>query len=341
MPDQENELAMGNRPGRKTIRLEERQVLRTTSSRKIRFGKTMEQVGKHVGMRWAASLGRCVFYDVFHALCAQGDGYIMAWRRFNLLGTYWFANWVMLQELDAELQPWTRPRVLGPGEDPRLFRFRGRLYVLSWLLDWKARDTRVFLYDISSRRRIPLTLDGGAFRGKNWIPFEYDCELYFLHSLDPLGCLRCDLVTGRCFWVFHNAPELLPRYRWCDGASTIGMRRGGTPGLRVGDQWVMGFGHETAPANSDCSHHVPFLWLLDMSARRVHFFDVENTARQGIVDPTSWHVHGSEIRMVAACSEGMWNFHQRFEAKIYALAGGFAMLSELTGYSLALRPDSF
>jgi hypothetical protein len=244
-------------------------------------------------------------------------------------------SWLWMQELAPDFEPLSRPRCLGTGEDPRLFRFRGRRYVLSY--DWYRNqlETRYFLHDLESDARLSLRIEGDPFQGKNWVPFEYDDGLLILHALDPLGILRCDVESGRCRWVHHDAPEQIAELSWKDPAGRIGTRRGGTPGCRVGGSLVLGFGHDTLCGTREASHHVPFLWVLDMGGPGIRFFEPDHPNPEGLVDPTSWYVRGSDVVVLTTQSAGSWCYPQRFEARFEVVPGGLETLAERTGLPLA------
>jgi hypothetical protein len=307
-------------------------VLRTTPAPRLHIAQAVLDLAERHNWAWLDRAGRAVINDTFHGLLPRGSGYLMVWRRFNLWGTHWFANALMAQELDSGFAPRGRARLLGFGEDPRLFEYRARPYAYSCLLRRDSSDMQPFLMDIEARRRIPLRIEGDAYMGKNWTPFVHDGSVHFLHTLDPLGCLRCDLDTGLCTWVFHQRPEIVPRMGWGRSAA-FGRRRGGTAGLAVGEGRYLGFGHLT----HNGSHHQPFGWLLDMTSPSIRFFDVGSPNSTGLADPTSWHRHGSDVRVTATLSETPWDRPTQIECHMARVRGGLAALSAAAGCNL--HPD--
>jgi hypothetical protein len=120
-------------------------------------------------------------------------------------------------------------RLVAPGEDPRLFVFRGRYYFsmqrkvqgemgLRYSKTSSEAVFRNFLCDVSTGRTVQLRLPpegwagavpplpehtkGSTFvpDGKNWIPCVYQDELLFFFTLMPLRVLKCDHFSGQCSW---------------------------------------------------------------------------------------------------------------------------------------------
>jgi predicted GH43/DUF377 family glycosyl hydrolase len=83
----------------------------------------------------------------------------------------------------------------------------------------------------------------GDRREKNWVPFEYQEELLLAYSLSPhkifcpiFGTESCETIASTCTAVHWNWGEL----------------RGGTPALRVGDEYL-GFFHSQKHLTTDHS----------------------------------------------------------------------------------------
>ncbi len=63
---------------------------------------------------------------------------------------------------------------------------------------------------LNGRRQIELDRSqlGNAFnRGKNWSPFVYKNNLFFVYSLSPLRVLRCSMPEGKLDWEFKADKE--------------------------------------------------------------------------------------------------------------------------------------
>lgn len=92
-------------------------------------------------------------------------------------------------------------------EDPRIFRFQNKPYIVTSALVDAKRTRRMFLYDIEEKKWIRLSIPNNTFPGpkeKNWTPYEYEGELYFIYSYMPLCVLKvvnlekgiCNIVKG-------------------------------------------------------------------------------------------------------------------------------------------------
>lgn len=95
-------------------------------------------------------------------------------------------------------------------EDPRLFRFRGQLWIYAHYrgsLSNECTHAPVIIpadepYDY--RRMIKLSTSNMKWIEKNWMPFEYNGELYFVYDISPHIILKCDLSTGYCREVYRT-----------------------------------------------------------------------------------------------------------------------------------------
>jgi hypothetical protein len=72
---------------------------------------------------------------------------------------------------------------------------------------------------------------------------------------------------------------------------------------------------------------------------RIRFFEPEHPNPEGLVDPTSWYVRGSDVVVLTTRSEGSWCYPQRFESRFQVVPGGLEALAERTGLLLAPKPD--
>jgi hypothetical protein len=83
-----------------------------------------------------------------------------------------------------------------------------------------------------------LVHDAGFSYGKNWAPFVFNDELYVIHSFGPLRILKDNRV-----WKTVENP-VVPQVNY-SGGRPFSMFRGGTNGLQVSPDVVIGFGHAT------------------------------------------------------------------------------------------------
>ena len=116
---------------------------------------------------------------------------------------------------------------------------------------------------LNGRRQIELDTSqlGNAFnRGKNWSPFVYKNNLFFMYSLSPLRVLRCSMPEGKLDWEFKADKE-----NQIDIDNML--KRGGTNAVVYG-VYVYGIGRETKYENITCkgkihpktAQHYSFLW---------------------------------------------------------------------------------
>ena len=118
--------------------------------------------------------------------------------------------------------------------------------------------------------------------GKNWTPFIYEGELYFIYMILPLALLKCDMITGDCDWV--------PTPRSEGKVEEVGALRGGSFAKVFNGRSLVGFGHATLSS----AQHSPFLFVIDMVTYQMElsFMDpgTRSTPFYGFtyMDPTSF-----------------------------------------------------
>jgi hypothetical protein len=97
-------------------------------------------------------------------------------------------------------------------EDPRLFRFRGQLWIYAHFRGFLGECTHAPIimpakepYDhFDQKSIIKLHTDKMRWVEKNWMPFEYEGDLYFVYDISPHIILKCDLSTGYCRVVYKS-----------------------------------------------------------------------------------------------------------------------------------------
>jgi len=155
---------------------------------------------------------------------------------------------VAIQHFDDEWKAMSSPRLLpitaadnsklkmdtGP-QDARIFIFRGDVWIVFNML---CADgfRRIHIYNVTGdhgRDVIPLRVDGSdrSKTEKNWTPFVFNNELFFIYYFAPLVILRCDVKTGFCRVVYSNSTERRPELR------------GGSPALQMADDRTHFFGY--------------------------------------------------------------------------------------------------
>ena len=167
---------------------------------------------------------------------------------------------VYLQEYNQELIPigpgyfiaygYPKMKILNDGpQDPRAFKFRGRLYLFIHAGVQIDPMIRPILWDVEANRPILLIVKDNVFgtkleagADKNWMALVLDDTLYFVQYLDPLLVVKCEL-NGTCEYV-HNLP-LSPFDANITGAIDPywDVLHGGTPFKHYSDNYYIGLIH--------------------------------------------------------------------------------------------------
>lgn len=92
-------------------------------------------------------------------------------------------------------------------EDPRLFKFNNNIWVYAHYRGYKnnkfTHNPVIFKLN-EPNRLIFLKYDKMTSYEKNWMPFEYNNELYFEYSIYPRLILKCNHITGFCSEVYNT-----------------------------------------------------------------------------------------------------------------------------------------
>jgi FkbM family methyltransferase len=178
------------------------------------------------------------------SIIEHGDGYLLAWRH------GWQGSEVYLSRLDADFRETGKPVKLDlwhpdanyGREDPRLFRFNGRLHVSFIGVQGGARIGRT--NQLYARLRDDLSVDQVfspryARRNeweKNWQFFGHGGKLFAVYSVAPTH--RVLAIDGDRAEVAYETPAPLA---WTDGAMGAdwlgGEIRGGAAPVLVGDEF--------------------------------------------------------------------------------------------------------
>lgn len=90
-------------------------------------------------------------------------------------------------------------------EDPRIFRFLGELWVYGHFrgnYEGKCIHSPVIFKVTNPSRVIRLYTDNMKEIEKNWMPFEYEGELYFEYDINPHVILKCNIESGYCRIIY-------------------------------------------------------------------------------------------------------------------------------------------
>jgi len=99
-------------------------------------------------------------------------------------------------------------------EDPRLFRFRGDVWVYAHFRGLRNGEEIhcPIIFSLDNRDDIIfLTKDNMTKTEKNWMPFEYENELYLEYKTNPHEILKCDVETGKCVEVYSTETNAMTK----------------------------------------------------------------------------------------------------------------------------------
>ena len=242
--------------------------------------------------------------NIFHSYSiANGNEYIFSRKVIN---RNWFDSNISYQN-----------NLIGYGEDPRAFSCNDVPMVYSVLhKDGYRQLNRLCLFneEKSIWRWILLWHDKNIIPGKNWSPFVYRDEIYFVHEFSPFRVLklnnRMNIHTDNVAYLekvleIELALPISKSDNYC-------VARGGSNGLELNDGIVMGFGHsndliDTAD-NATKLIHRPFVWKIDLRKVNVSIEGLKHNwdERFNIIDPTSFYKKGNKYYLITCETESDW-----------------------------------
>ena len=243
-------------------------------------------------------------FDVFHSQCCIDN----VDYTFSRLVNQW--NW--------EESPVTvNGQSLGPGTDPRAFDLNGvpAAHVI-FREHMTTLVSMLYFKDGDNWNSIRYNMPPGLKTGKNWAPFVYNADLYFIHEMSPFRVLKAtgDEVSVVFDQLGNTEVMHLDNYT---------VFRGGGNGLQINDTLVMGFGHTNrSPLQWYDIIHRPFAWAIDMSNNTADItelldFSWDNNYR--IIDPTCFFKKGNQYYLMTVETEKIWigNDNQRGRCCVY------------------------
>lgn len=164
----------------------------------------------------------------------------------------------------------SRSKTPSQSEDPRVFSYRGRTFIVfndNLEIEnptlWQRRD--MFLAELfyvnnhyllsSPIKLIHDTKYNTQWWQKNWFPFEWNNELYFVYMMNPHEIVLPNLIKGNCYPMYETTVEI--DWVWGD-------LRGGTPAQLVDGEYLSFF-HSSIPIPSAASMD-SMLWHYYMGA---------------------------------------------------------------------------
>lgn len=192
----------------------------------------------------------------------EEGGYILVFRYCPDPYSDPWVNYIGACFLNDSFEPISTPELLpsylnGPcvksqSEDPRVFSFKGRLYLIyndnveisrpwyrdrrdMYLAELKIEKGHFFLV-----KPLKLTYEQkyhSSFWQKNWTPFVYEERLFLSYSINPHEVLFPNLDDGSCFPCYETDPDI----DW-----PLGILRGSAPAQLVDGEYLSFFhsGHQ-------------------------------------------------------------------------------------------------
>ncbi|WP_299352328.1 hypothetical protein [uncultured Shimia sp.] len=220
-----------------------------------------------------------------------------------------------VREIKNTDRPWTdtvilrdEGQVIGSGEDPRPFIWRGSPCAIATTFSPKHGPIHK-IYVQTLNKWILLIPPRSIATGKNWAPFVADDNLFFVHAMSPFRILKARFISEHDdFMVLDVVAEHPMRTpKSSDGFSQF---RGGSNALQFGDR-ILGIGHANQrPDRKDPASmiHRPFVYDYRPGKSVSYYsfdFDFEDTYR--IVDPTSLYQKDGITYLVTSETEQVWH----------------------------------
>jgi predicted GH43/DUF377 family glycosyl hydrolase len=128
-------------------------------------------------------------------------------------------------------------------EDARIFHSKNRSYFLFNDLvseSTERRGLRIGAIDLKTKSLDYITSLEGNFEPveKNWTPFSYEGEIYFLYSMSPQRIFKLSDPKRN---ALHTAPFALEKHRGLKWTERWGVLRGGTPAQLVDEEYLTFF----------------------------------------------------------------------------------------------------
>lgn len=242
-------------------------------------------------------------FDVFHSQCIV-DGCEYTFSR-HVNRQDWFNTQVKIDNT-----------LLGYGEDPRAFDLFGMPACYSVRFTEQDRFIpQLYIKGEDGWDSIRISMGDGLDAGKNWAPFTYNNEIYFVHEISPFRVVK--LEGDVVYSVFSQ--DLPADIQPLDSYPSL---RGGCNGLDIGNGQVVGFGHDNYAASRDSIRHRPFGWCVDMVSQSVNIVDIDFAwdNQFNIIDPTAFIVKDSQYYLMTCETQQAWHIpYQAGRTCLYAV----------------------
>lgn len=180
------------------------------------------------------------------------DRYILTFRHCPDISKPWFSE-IGIVILNQQFEPISTPQILQTrfkghkappqAEDARILAHQGKLFLLyndnvdkfvypnvkrhMYLAELTYRDNQ---FDLSVPKKLSYVKP--KLWEKNWVPFLYENELFFIYSIFPHQILKPNLTTGECPTAYKH--DFSNHWKW-------GKLRGGTPAQLVDGNYLAFF----------------------------------------------------------------------------------------------------
>jgi hypothetical protein len=155
------------------------------------------------------------------------------------------------------------------------------------------------------------------FGGKNWIPFEFQNNLFFVYSFEPLSVYKAKTVieAGTNFIEFEPVESKLAlssdsNEAWRD-KSGIGSIRGGTPLVETEPGKFIGFTHINKGGKLEKSHQIGYVEI-DLVNNEIKHREVTKSKLNLLTAPYGLELlEGGRVSVTYNCSVG--SVHNQFQ----------------------------
>ncbi len=214
------------------------------------------------------------------SLLKLDPGFLLIFRYCPDLSNQPWLSQIRIVQLDASFEPGTEPQLLNTrarksktpsqAEDARFFTYRDKIFLI-----YNDNIDEIF-FDQSKRRDLfiaELSFAEGHYQlssplklffeekyhsqsqQKNWVPFEWQNNLFFSYSIHPHQVLSANLKNGSCYSLHKTNPPI----QW-----PYGSLRGSSQAQLVDGQYLAFF-HSSAKTRSPASYDWK-LWHYFMGA---------------------------------------------------------------------------
>lgn len=228
-------------------------------------------------------------FDVFYSQCSV-DGMDYTFSR-HVNHQDWFNTQVKIGDA-----------LLGRGEDPRAFDLMGIPACYSVQFTGHEFIPQLYIKGNDTWDCIQMRMGDNINPGKNWAPFVYDNEVYFVHEISPFRVVK--LEGDVVYSVFQR--DLPAEIQPLDSYPVL---RGGCNGLDIGNGLVLGFGHDNYAPTRDSIRHRPFSWSVNMANQTVDIDKVDYAwdDRYNIIDPTAFILKDGQYYLMTCETERAWH----------------------------------